>query len=211
MRDLGGPLLREPRRARARPRPPTARSAILGAPTAPRVPPVLGTSGSHATSAGISCPHCSFKELRMRRREFIAGLGGAAAWSRATRAQQAAMPVIGYLSGRPPVSPGNLARTAFHRGLSELGYVEGRNVEILYRWAEFRYDRLPAMAADLVRRRVAVIVATGGSVTALAAKSATATIPIVFSIGEDPVKEASSLASTGLAATSRVGSFSPGR
>jgi putative ABC transport system substrate-binding protein len=121
----------------------------------------------------------------MRRREFIAGLGSAAAWPVATRAQSRNVPVIGYLdagseSARAPFT------AAFHRGLGEQGYSEGRNVEVLYRWAESRYDRLPALAAELVSRRVAVIHAQA-TPSALAAKSATATIPIIFSVGTDPV------------------------
>jgi putative tryptophan/tyrosine transport system substrate-binding protein len=124
----------------------------------------------------------------MRRREFIAGLGSATAWPLAVRAQQPTMPVVGYLSGGKESALGRIA-AAFRRGLGEQGFVEGRNVEILHRWAEDRYDLLPALAADLVRNRVAAIVATTpGTASALAAKSATPTIPIVFAIGEDPVE-----------------------
>ena len=123
----------------------------------------------------------------MRRREFIALIGGAAAWPHRARAQQQALPVIGFLSGGAE-SPLRSATAAFQQGLSESGFIEGRNVEILYRWAETHNDRLPALAADLVRRRVAVIVATASPGAALAAKSATATIPIVFQVGVDPVE-----------------------
>ena len=124
----------------------------------------------------------------MRRREFIAGLGGAAVtWPVAVRAQQAPMPAVGFLHSAS-VRNYELQVNAFREGLANAGYVEGRNVTIEYRWAENQLDRLPALAAELVRRPVAVIAACGSPTVALAAKSATTSIPIVFETGADPVQ-----------------------
>ena len=125
-------------------------------------------------------------KIFLRRREFIAALGGAAAWPFSSRGQQRAMPVIGFLAAAS--SDANAIRLrAFNEGLRATGYVEGRNVKLEYRWAEAHTGQLPELAAQLVHDRVAVIVAAGGIASALAAKTVTASVPIVFGIGADPV------------------------
>ena len=123
----------------------------------------------------------------MRRRTFIGGLGSAAAWPVVVRAQQPALPVVGYLSSTSP-QRGRPQTAAFLKGLAETGFVEGRNVTVEYRWAEYDYGRLPDLAANLVRRRADVILASAVSATR-AAQAATATVPIVFVVGGDPVRE----------------------
>jgi putative ABC transport system substrate-binding protein len=138
----------------------------------------------------------------MRRREFISFIGSAAAWPLTVRAQQSAIPVIGFLSGRSHDESAYLV-AAFQRGLSELGYTEGQSVTVEYRWADGKYDRLPMLATELGSRSIAVVVTTGGTASAIAAKAANPTIPIVFNVTEDPVKAGlvSSLSRPGTNAT----------
>jgi putative tryptophan/tyrosine transport system substrate-binding protein len=124
---------------------------------------------------------------QLKRRDFITLLGGAAAWPFAVRAQQPVMPIVAFVSNRAPEDSARLG-AAFRKGLSETGYVEGQNVTVEYHWLDGQYDRLPQLMADLVRRRVAVIATPGFTAGAPVAKAATTTIPIVFSVAEDPVK-----------------------
>ena len=124
----------------------------------------------------------------MRRREFITLFGSAATWPLAADAQKRTTQVVGYLSGGAPGPPFTAFLAAFRQGLGETSYVEGQNVAIEYRWAEGQYDRLPALAADLVERKVDLIAASGGDLAARAAKGASSTIPIVFTSGDDPAE-----------------------
>src|SRR5258707_11050773 len=124
----------------------------------------------------------------MKRREFTALIGGPTAWPMAGARTQPNMPLIGYLSARSPDETAHLV-SAFRRGLGENGFVEGQNVTIEYRWALGQYDRLPAMASEFVRLPLTVLTTTGGEPSALAAKAATSSIPIIFAIGGDPVRQ----------------------
>ena len=130
---------------------------------------------------------CAETGAKVRRRQFLLLFGAAAAWPSVVRAQQPATPIIGFMSGRSPDDSSHLV-AAFHRGLGEAGFIEGKNVTIEYRWALGQYDRLPALAAELVKRPVTILVAVGGDVSAVAAKKATSTIPVVFGMGGDPIK-----------------------
>src|SRR6516165_8580838 len=123
----------------------------------------------------------------LKRRDFISLVGGAATWPLVARTQQAAMPVIGFMSGRSMADSGYLAES-FRQGLRDTGYVEGESIGIEYRWANGDYDRLPGFASDLLQRNVLVLVAVGGDSSPRAAKQATSTVPIVFGMSGDPVK-----------------------
>ena len=142
---------------------------------------------ARADTVPRACGSQGMPSAQLRRREFITLLGGAAAWPLAARAQQPAMPVVGFLSSRSPGESAGVV-AAFRQGLGETGFVEGQNLVIAFRWAEGHYDRLPALAAELVNLRVAVLFAAGGPPSALAAKATTSTIPVVFSAVNDPLR-----------------------
>jgi putative ABC transport system substrate-binding protein len=147
----------------------------------------------------------------MRRRDFIALLGGAAAsWPLVSRAQQSALPMVGFINGGSTEGSAHYA-AAFRKGLNETGYVEGQNVTVEYHWLEGHYDRLPAVLADLVRRQVVAIATPASVPAALAAEAATATIPIVFGVAEDPVQLGLVASLSGLAATRQASIISTKR
>src|SRR5262249_4062482 len=151
----------------------------------------FGQTGPAGPSAAVividDVPDRRERMFDKRRREFVTLLGGAATWPFAARAQQQAMSMIGFVSSRAPGESAGVV-AAFRRGLSEAGFVEGQNLAIAFRWAEGHYDRLPALTAELVNLRVAVLFAAGGPPSAFAAKEATSTIPVVFSAVSDPVR-----------------------
>jgi putative ABC transport system substrate-binding protein len=143
-------------------------------------------NGSSALNPNL-CYSANDQGANMRRRQFIVMLGVGGVWPLLAQAQQPTAPVIGFMSGRSPDESKHLV-AAFHRGLGEVGFVEGKNIAVEYRWALGQYDRLPALAAELVKSGVVVLAAVGGDPSALAAKQATSTIPVVFGLGGDPVK-----------------------
>ena len=148
-----------------------------------------GNSTQDTRRASVATYPHTVRDSPMRRREFMTLLGGAAAtWPVAARARQVARPVMGFMDSGSPVPNAQLV-AALKQGLNESGYVEGQNLSIEYRWAEGNYSRLPELATDLVRRQVAVIVATGGELSGRAARAATSTIPIVFDAGGNPVEQ----------------------
>src|SRR5882724_5846597 len=168
----------------------TRETLLAASPTSKRLCPfaqIQGRDTSARPHRSAINPRPRRRGHRMNRRELLLLLGGALTAARGLHAQRKAMPVIGFLGSTSP-GPNEPALAAFRQGLSETGYVEGQNVAIEYRWAEGRYDRLPALAADLVARKVDVIAITGGNASVRAAKNATTTIPIVSTLGDDPVE-----------------------